>query len=242
MASNPTTLKPIAWSYSALTRYLTCGKQYYHLNVAKDFSDPPSEISLWGDRVHNFMAKALFNPGAYISSTGEFAPYGDVVQRFAQVKGELRTEQQVAINNAFKPTGWWAVDVWCRGIFDAVWLNGDSAKIVDWKTGRRKVDSRQLKLFALLAFCIYPEVNRVNTAFVWLQSGHIDVEKFNREDFAFLWQDILPDVRRLEIAHKTQTWIPKPSGLCKGWCPVKSCSFWDGAKSEKLNAPQTQTA
>ncbi len=239
MVSGPTT-KPIAWSYSALTRYLTCGKQYHHLNVLKDFEDTPSEKSIWGERLHKYMAEMVVRRSEpELAHRSEFAYLAPVIDRFRAIAGECRVERQVAINNKFKETEWWAEDAWCRGIFDAVWVNGDTAKIVDWKAGRRKVDSRQLKLFALLAFCIYPEVNRVNTAFVWLQSGQIDIEKFKREDFTYLWQDLLPDVRRLEIAHKTQTWIPKPSGLCKGWCPVKSCSFWDGAKMEPI---ATETA
>lgn len=164
----------------------------------------------------------------------EFAPYAAVAMRFAQTKGILATEQKLAITNAFKPTEWFAPDVWCRGVLDARWLDGSVARVVDWKTGKRKPDSKQLLLFALLVFACHPEVNRVNTAFVWLQTGKIDTAKFFRKDVSKLWQEILPEVRRLEYAHKTMTFIPKPSGICNGWCPVKSCTFWNGAKSETL--------
>lgn len=97
--------------------------------------------------------------------------------------------------------------------------------LVTHNTGKRKPDSKQLKIFALLIFAHYPEVERVNTAFVWLQTGKVDTERFHRKDIPVLWQDILPEVRRFELAHKNQTWTPKPSGLCRGWCPVTTCSF-----------------
>lgn len=227
--STTTPTKPITWSYSALTRFLQCAKQYHHLNVLKDFKDIETEISLWGHRVHGFFAKGLEHPELLDGETGEFQSFIPIIRRFSEIKGELYVEQRVAINRSFKQVEYWAKDVWCRGVLDAVWVNGDVAKIADWKTGRRKVDLTQLKLFALLIFCIYPEVQRVSTAFCWLQTGKMDVEKFGREDIPALWNDLLPDVRRLEMAYKNDQWVPKPSGLCKNnWCPVKSCSFWQG--------------
>jgi hypothetical protein len=230
--------KPIAWSYSSLNQYLTCGKQYHEVRVLKNFKEAPSEQLLWGERVHKFMEQALNEPTD--GNTGdEFKAYRRVAERFAQTKGQLATEQQLAITNSFKPTAWFAPDVWCRGVLDAIWIDGPIARVVDWKTGKRKPDSYQLKLFALLTFAHHPKVNRVNTAFVWLQTGKMDTAKFLRKDVPMLWQDILPNVRRLEYAHNTQTWIPKPSGLCRGWCPVKTCSFWDGTKSEPIKTTAT---
>ncbi len=151
--------------------------------------------------------------------------YDGVIERLRTIEGTLQTEQKFAITNTFKPTEWFAKDVWCRGIADALWIKDGIAKTLDLKTGKRKI-TNQLRLLALLIFAHYPEVERVNTAFVWLQTGAMDIEKYKREDITVLWQDILPDVRRLEQAHKTQTWVPKPSGLCKnGWCPCVDCHF-----------------
>lgn len=288
--------KPVAWSYSALQQFLTCGKQYNEVRVLKNYKEA-SEHLLWGERVHSYMESALWrhvgardgdrsggrrgrgvdggergqrdvhsqqlgrgSSGATgadgidrsarsaghtgnvdhhglpagIGLPADFTAYEPIAQRFAATKGLLTTERQLAITSSFQPTEWFASDVWCRGVLDACWIDGAIARVVDWKTGKRKPDSIQLMLFALLLFAHHPEVNRVNTAFVWLQTGKMDTEKFHRKDVPKLWQDILPNVRRLEYAHKTQTWIPKPSGICRGWCPVKTCHFWDGAKSESL--------
>lgn len=226
-----------AWSYSSLNQFLTCAKQYHEVRVLKNYKET-SEHLLWGERVHKFMEQELNGTS---SSPSEFEAYRGVVQRFLQTKGELKTEQQLAITNAFQPTGWFAPDVWCRGVLDACWIAEDVARVVDWKTGKRKPDSKQLLLFALLVFAHYPKVNRVNTAFVWLQTGKMDTAKFHRSEVTKLWQEILPEVRRLEYAHKTQTWIPKPSGLCRGYCPVRTCTFWDG-KNESVVATQGAAA
>ncbi len=233
--------KPVAWSHSSIKQYLTCPKQYYEIRVAKSYSEQQSEQLLWGNRVHKYMEHALHGADSVTDGDNtEFEAYRAVAARFAQTKGILATEQQLAINSSFNPTGWFAPDVWCRGVLDAIWLDGNTARVADWKVGRRKVDSKQLKLFALLVFAHHPEVNRVNTAFVWLQSGKIDTEKFHRKDLSLLWQDLLPDVRRLEYAHKTMTFIPKPNGLCAQYCPVASCSFNGGAA--KLRGVLQETA
>lgn len=114
--------------------------------------------------------------------------------------------------------------------------------LVTHNTGRRKPDDQQLQLFALLTFIHYPEVDHVRAAFVWLQTGAMDVRRYNRAEIPHLWQDILPDVKRLEHAFATDTWVPKPSGLCRGWCPCKSCSFWDGAAMEAARAASGGTS
>ena len=33
-------------------------------------------------------------------------------------------------------------------------------------------------------------------------------------------------------AFKTDTWQPRPSGLCNGWCPVKTCEFWQPKRNK----------
>lgn len=221
----------IAWSYSSLQKFLSCPKRYFEERVAKSVKQVPSEQILWGERVHKALEVAVLTKSA---PEGEFKIYESVVQQLLQIPGAFHAEQKLAITSSFKPTQWFAPDVWCRAVLDAVWVEKEVAKIVDYKTGKRKLDSKQLKLFALMLFHHHPEVDRINTAFLWLKEGEPkkpDIEKFKRKDVPILWQDILPDVRRLEYAHKTQTWIPKPGPLCN-YCPVKTCSFWRGENGE----------
>jgi hypothetical protein len=232
--------KPVAWSYSVLNNFLTCPKQYHEVRVLKNYKEDRSEALVWGDYVHAGIAATLAN-GTPLAEN--LQAYAGLVERFRKVKGVVATEQQLAITRSFTPAEWFGRDVWCRGIFDAVWVDGDVAKIVDWKTGKRKPDSRQLLLFALLAFVHMPQVKRVNSAFVWLQTGKMDVAKYDRKDAPKLWQEILPEVRRLELAHANDVWVPRPSGLCRAYCPVMSCSFNERAELQrKLDQLQEQIA
>src|SRR4051812_2989912 len=128
-----------AWSYSALQNFQTCAKQYHEVRVLKNYRDEGSEASLWGNRVHAYMARVL-NPKSNDATTVVDAAleiYDPIAARFNQTRGVCATELQLAISNSFNPTGWWDKDVWCRGIIDALWVDGDTARAVDWKTGKR---------------------------------------------------------------------------------------------------------
>lgn len=41
-----------AWSYSSIKLFEQCPKKYFHLKVAKDVTEPPTEATLYGGRFH----------------------------------------------------------------------------------------------------------------------------------------------------------------------------------------------
>lgn len=234
---------PLPWSHSAMSDFLNCPKQYYHKRVAKDVQDTQGEAALWGDQVHKFFEASIL--AAYgeeveadiiwstlrlqgldpTESFEVYRPYLDAV--LALPHDTILPERQYAINRALTPCDWTAPDVWCRGIIDVLLLKGDKAYALDWKTGKRKPDSKQLKLFALLVFIHHPETNSVKTGFVWLQTGETDYETYTRAQEAELWQEFLPDLARYTAAFRQDMWTPRKSGLCRGWCPVTTCEFWE---------------
>jgi hypothetical protein len=137
--------------------------------------------------------------------------------------GAKLCEQKMAVDKNFQPTDW--SNAWSRGIADVLVVHEDKAAVMDYKTGKRKLTD-QLTLYAAYTFAKYPEVNTVTTGFVWLKDKKIDRESFDRADNAKIWQNFLPRVRKLEIAYEKDAWPCRPSGLCRGWCPVKTCEFY----------------
>ncbi len=93
-------------------------------------------------------------------------------------------------------------------------------------TGKRKPDSRQLKLFALLIFAHFPEIVQCKTDFIWLKTNEIDSAVYTREQEGELWKEFLPLLTQYKVAFKTGVFPPKRSGLCNGWCPVTGCENW----------------
>ncbi len=215
--------KPISWSFTALEHYKQCPKAYYEIRVLKNFKEEEGEALLWGNRVHTALAWALENKTPFMPQGMEI--WEPMVQQFLQLKGDLKVEQQLALDEGFKPCKWFAKEAWVRGVVDALWVDGTVVKAVDWKTGKRKPKSDQLALFALLIFHHFPQVQEVRTMFVWLKTLEQDQAKYIRTDVPSLWQLFTPDLQRLKYAHQQGQWPPRSSGLCAKHCPVVTCSF-----------------
>lgn len=215
-----------SWTYSSLDKFLTCPKQYYHLRVAKDYVDPPSEHTIWGEKVHAALEDYV-KDGKDLPD--EMSKWQGIVDKLCKLPGEKFTEQKMSIDRNFQPCDW--DKAWTRGIIDLLVVNKKTALVADYKTGKRK-PSDQLWLYALYVFAHYPSVESVHTVFVWLGTRKIDKETVHRRDIAQAWQRFLPAVNRLEISYEKDSWPAKPSGLCRQWCPVLSCTH-NGRKNQK---------
>ena len=219
--------KPVAWSYSALDSFETCGWRHYLTRVSKQVADPPGEAAKWGLEAH----KAFENHLKHRTPLPEaLLPYAPLCRSLITAGGKLLVEHQIALTKDFRTTTWFGKDVWVRSVVDAGVDKGRKLVACDWKLGRRKVDSAQMRLFAANLFHSRPHVNEITTLFMWLPDKKADKEVFYRADLPELWKEFLPRVRRLEIAHEEQKWPKRPSGLCKKWCPVPpdQCEFRHG--------------
>lgn len=214
----------VTWSYSDLPSFETCPRRYQLTRVTKEVTEPQTEAILWGNQVHNALEKYAKERKPLPTALKKYQKYVDKILSY---DGKRIVEERLTINANFKPTKWMAKDAWCRGIIDIGVVGAEKAYLLDWKTGKRKPDSSQLKLFAGLAFAHYPWVSKVVTGFIWLKDCEFDKETFTREQVSDIWSDFLPRVNRIEYALKSDKWTPKPSGLCKNWCPVgrSLCEF-----------------
>lgn len=217
-------MKQIAWSYSSLTAFESCAKRYYHLKVAKDVKDEKGAAALWGSQVHKHLEDRVALGTPLPQSLERFEP---ITKRIADAPGQKLVELQLAVTSSFQPTEWFAKDAWCRGIIDVGVLTGTQAVLWDWKTGRRKPESDQLKLFAGLAFAHYPKLMTAFTGFIWMSDNKVDKERFERSESADIWGAFAPRVIRLHRAYEEAKFPPKPSGLCRNYCPVPKhlCEF-----------------
>jgi hypothetical protein len=146
-----------------------------------------------------------------------------VAALFDEPGGQLLVEKKLAIAQNFIPAKW--DTAWGRGIIDVAILQGEKAKAYDWKTGKVKPDSLQLRLFSALLMHTYGFVEEVKTGYVWLQDGTITEETYTRDSLPEFWAEYLPKIKRWEESYQTNTWEKRPSGLCAGWCSNRECNF-----------------
>lgn len=213
-----------AWSYSQLTAYETCPKRFELTRVSKKVVEPQTEATIWGNKVHKAL-ELFAKEGKPLSP--DLKKYERYVKKIQSYEGKRVVEERIALDRNFRPTKWMAKDVWVRGIIDIGVVGPERAYLLDWKTGKRRPDSDQLMLFAALAFAIYPWIDKVTTGFIWLKSGEFDKEVFTRDQLPEIWNVFMPRLQRLAHSYEDNKWTPKPSGLCKNWCPVgkHNCEF-----------------
>jgi len=214
--------KPLQWSYSVLSAYETCPHRYYVTKVAKTVTEPMTEAMSRGNKVHKALELRLTQATPLPGDMRQWEPLAQTVVDRAK-GGVLEAEQKMALTIDYRPTTFFAKDVWVRGITDFTVTKGAKAFIGDWKTGKPTPESAQLRLTAAMTMCAKPWVQTVINSFVWLKDGTLTTERFTREDLPGIWQDFAPRVRRLEISMEENRWPKKPSGLCGSWCPVHSC-------------------
>lgn len=216
-------MKPLPWSFSALSDFTNCGKAYYRKRIVKDVVDPPNEAGDWGDYVHKWF-EAHLRDGTPLP--GNLVQYQEYLDRIKAGSGTMYVECKYAINRQLQPCEFFAPDVWCRAILDVLHIDGPHARVIDHKTGKVKPNSRQLKLSALMVFAHHPEVVEVKTGFVWLKDTVLTKDGFHRDEVDDLWAEFIPDLKAYSTAFKEMRFTPRPSGLCNGWCPVTDCEFW----------------
>lgn len=217
--------KPFAWSYSALTRYESCPKQYYHINVAKDVKDEygDSEAGAEGNAIHLALFRRITKGSPLPLPLRYLEP---LAAKFAATPGEKHGELKLALTRDFEPTDFFASDVYLRSIVDLAIVRHDHVIVVDWKTGKVKDDFTQLAMSAAVLAQFMPELRTFELAFVWLKHKNISRKQFAVSEINSVWDDLLPRATRIETARQTTDFPAKQSGLCRGYCPVKSCPHW----------------
>lgn len=215
--------KEFAWSYTKLKNFETCPKRYYNVDVAKTFKeDEDNEHLKYGNFVHTALADRINHEHKPLPKTiAKFEKWAEKV--LGGNHDTILVEQQLAIREDLKPTTWFGSDAWYRGVADVIKKAGKVALVVDWKTGKILEDGIQLALMAQCVFSHHPEIEQIRTEFVWLKDDATTRADFTRADMAEVWAGLLPRVTLLKNATEALEFPPKPNGLCKRYCVVKSC-------------------
>jgi hypothetical protein len=220
--------KAFAWSFSAVDNFLTCGRKYYHQNIAKDVTDDTT-FRNEGQKIHDILKRRIADKEPLPSHLQHW-------ERWIKELGDIdvHAEQKIAITEDFLPCGFFdrKRKVWCRAVIDVLKLDGPHAVVWDWKTGKIKPDTDQLMLCSTAVFAHHPEVKVIDAGLIFLKQDtgpHIPRNnctheiRVTRADLPPFWQKYIHKVNALERAVRTNEWNPVPSGLCRNHCPVYSC-------------------
>jgi len=212
----------IAWSYSSLSLYQQCPKKYYHLKIAKDFSEPMGEVMLFGNVIHKIAEEYVTKDIPIPEKHKKIEP---ALASVKALKGEKFCENKLGLTADLKPCGFFDKKVWWRGIADIIILQDDVALTIDYKTGKKSqyADLKQLELVALAIFKHYPQVKKVKGGLLFLYADDFVKASYTPDNQNELWSQWITDVGQLQASVEHQVWNAKPNFTCRGWCPVTSC-------------------
>lgn len=228
-------------SFSRLSTFEQCGLKFDYLYVRKLVQDTGSAATEFGTRVHSALEKAglaltadavsaedaerMLDDMMALEQDVEVRKYLPLVAKIAFRPGRKFWEYQMAITQDRQVCGWFAQDVWLRGIADVLVVDGDTAWCVDWKAGKVRLSPTQLQIFALLIFLHFPEVKKVNTSYVWLVHDEVTNTVYERRFAESMWTALMPRFDALQDAVDLGVFRPKTGPLCN-WCAAQGmCAY-----------------
>ena len=214
----------VKWSHSALKDYEGCPRRYHEVKVLKNYPFIDTQATIYGKELHE-AAEHYIKEDKPLPPQFEFIK--EALDALKAKPGRKLCEYEMGIRADLSPCGFMDKDVWCRGIADLLIIDDDNltARVVDYKTGNNKYpDREQLKLMALMVFAHFPHIRKVSGALLFVVKNDLVKASFLRGEAEEYWWDYRERVARIEQAHETGVWNPKPTPLC-GWCVVKTCEY-----------------
>lgn len=211
-----------AWSFSKIKAFETCPLQFYHVTVLNEFPFKDTEATLYGKAFHTACEEFIRDGKAL---PPQFSFMQDTLDKLAALPGEKHCELKMGLTADLEPCGFFDKNVWFRGIADLIIVDGETARYVDYKTGKssRYAEKGQLQLMALAIFKHFPQVKKVKGALLFTIANDMVKQDYSVTDEGALWSPWLQKYAALEKAYETGVWNPRPSGLCRKHCPVIQC-------------------
>jgi len=212
----------VTWSHSGLKAYEQCPRQYYEVSVLKNFPRGDTVATLYGKELHT-AAEEYIRDNKALPKQFEFMQ--SMLDALIAKPGRKLCEHEMALTKDLKPCDFNDPNRWVRGIADLIIVNDENltARVIDYKSGNNKYpDREQLKLMALMIFAHFPHIRKVSGALLFVVKNDMVRQDLTIDKAEAEWWNYRKRVARIEQAHETGVWNPKPTPLC-GWCPVVKC-------------------
>jgi CRISPR/Cas system-associated exonuclease Cas4 (RecB family) len=215
-----------AWSMSRLDVYETCPYRAY-LQYVQKIPTPelvPKEgqdehALVRGLRVHTAAERFVIDDINLIDELQNFSDAFHLQRaKYRESPDLCAIEQEWAIDECWQQTGWSSDTAWGRMKLDYAELNPPEMTIVDYKTGKKYPVKhiQQGQLYALVSSIRYPEIEKFNVAFWYLDSGETLKQSYNRTQLEMFKEDFDRRARTMTTATE---FPPKSSAYACRFCP-----------------------
>ena len=211
----------IAWSWSRLTCFEKCPRQFFEKNVSKSVPFVTNATLERGKRLHDMMEGAILKREPIHDKISHMTP---VIESIHAVDWDvIDVESENTLRRDMTSTSWFGKDAWLRVKMDFTGIKGTKAVNMDWKTGKNYGYSDQLKLYAGFVMHKWDFVQEVDTGFIYMDHRESATKVWKRRQLNAIWDDFEERVELIQIANQSGIWEPKPSKFNCAWCPVDRC-------------------
>lgn len=204
--------KPWTWSFSSLELAKSCACKYRVLRHEKLMVEPSGHAAEIGSMIHEKI-EGFLKTGVFDFTLLKW----EKLLREYHAKGG-KPEVEYAFNRDLKRVGFKDADVWFRAIIDFLKIDGESAEIADWKTGKVK-PTKQMSFYAWVVFLAHPEVTKIKATFEWINHSDHLTEWYHRDDMDSLFVPFKHTIRLIQSYEESQTWPEQPGFHCR-WCSI----------------------
>lgn len=205
-------IKMRPWSYSRLSTWEECPKQYWYSYVEKvESTRPRSPAADRGSDIHNKAEKYL---------GGELDVYPFELQKVAghtlnlKLKG-AKPEVKLAAKVDWTPCDFKDSEAYYRAIIDILYVENEVCHIQDWKTGR-EYDSHKVQLEDYVAVvAANVEAKEYQTRLVYIDQGFVSKPVIHAADRIKPIRIMLDG--RIKLAEEDTIYPVRVSPKCQ-WC------------------------
>lgn len=204
-------------SPSGLLDFEGCPRRWHETKILKKYKFEVTEAITHGNVVHEQLERYVKFSEALPEHLLYVAPFIEALRHEGYT---LYAELECAVTDDWKPVGWWDKTAWLRGKIDLVALNKTtkSALVIDYKTGKRKPDPTQLKIYGAMLMRVLG-LKQVDSLYLWLKTNENDRFQITRATLHGIVTEITERIEAMSDAFDRQDFPPRTSPLC-GWCPA----------------------
>lgn len=216
-----------SFSYSSLSQFITCPKQYEAHKVLKYVPFTDTVATLYGKDVHS-AAEHYIRSGTVLPEKYQYVKSS--LDTLNSIKGDKFCELELGIaihDGQYELCDFGFEGRYWRGIADLVIINEAEQKayIVDYKTGKsaKYADTKQLALLAAAVFLKWPAIKVIKGMLLFVVSKEVIKESYTYEDRFKIFDTLKEYLMQREVAYETGVFNTKPNGLCRQWCQATRC-------------------
>jgi CRISPR/Cas system-associated exonuclease Cas4 (RecB family) len=194
-----------------------------YIDKVKPQNQTPNPYYVKGQEIHKLIETYLSTPDVLFPDEPILKPWQEELEKL-KAQG-AKPEEPFAFDSSWTPCAWDSDTVWLRAKVDCLVLDPPFATVIDFKTGGRLgiKHVEQERLYQLIVFLKYPEVQEITTEFWYLKTKD-KCKAYYTRDQGLAYLDYF--TKQATIYTNTYNFKPNPNIFTCSKCSVKEVCIY----------------